>query len=55
MKAEKITSKNPTLACSRRVIVLEAKNQNIMLSGQPNLDSAFEIEISAKGHLFRGK
>jgi DNA polymerase-3 subunit beta len=45
-KAEKITSKNPTLpvlAC----VVLEADSQNLTIRST-NLDSAFEIEIPVK-------
>lgn len=45
-KAEKITSKNPTLPVLS-CVVLEAKSQNLVIRST-NLDSAFEIEIPAK-------
>ena len=45
-KAEKITSKNPTLPVLS-CIILEAQNQNLTIQST-NLDSAFEIKIPVK-------
>ena len=45
-KAEKITSKNPTLPVLS-CVYLEGKGQNLIISAT-NLDSAIEIEVPAK-------